>query len=53
MFARGKMADFVRTQVAPQDMVSIMYPLQPTDTVVMSRDHENLAKAIQLGHKAA
>ena len=47
MFARGKMAAFVRDQVAPQDMVSIMYPLQPTDTVVMSRDHENLAKALE------
>ena len=47
MFARRSMADFVRLQVAPQDMVSIMYPLQAIDTVVMSRDHENLAKALE------
>ena len=47
MFARGKMADFLRTQIAPQDMVCMMYPLQPLDAIVMSRNHEALAKAME------
>ncbi len=47
MRARIALADFMRSSIAPQDMACIMYPLQPTDTVVMSRDHENLAKAME------
>ena len=47
MRARIDLANFVRNEVAPQDMVSIMYPLEPLDAVVMSRDHESLAKALE------
>ncbi len=47
MFARQYLSRFVLTQLAPQDMVSIMYPLMPTDSVVMSRNHEALAKALE------
>jgi VWFA-related protein len=41
-----KMADSSRAG-SPVDMVSIMPRCSQTDTVVMSRDHENLAKALE------
>jgi VWFA-related protein len=47
MRARIDIADFVRRSIAPQDMVGIMYPLTPTSDVVMSRNHESLARAIE------
>jgi VWFA-related protein len=47
MRARIALADFVRKQIAPQDMVGIMYPLTPTDAVVMGRNHEAMARAIE------
>ncbi len=46
MRSRIALANFVRTQIAAQDMVGIMYPLMPTDDVVMARNHETLARAI-------
>lgn len=47
MRARTDLADFVRRAVAPQDMVGIMYPLTPTASVVMGRNHEALARALE------
>ena len=47
MRSRIDMADFVRRAIAPQDMVGIMYPLTPTTDVVMGRNHEALARAIE------
>jgi VWFA-related protein len=47
MRTRQFLADFVRRTIAPQDMVGIMYPLTPTGTVVMSRNHESTARAIE------
>lgn len=47
MRARTDLADFVRRAIAPQDMVGIMYPLTPTADVVMGRNHESLARAIE------
>ncbi|HEX7087698.1 MAG TPA: VWA domain-containing protein [Vicinamibacterales bacterium] len=47
MRTRQYLADFVRNTIAPQDMVGIMYPLTPTDTVVMTRNHEATARAIE------
>jgi VWFA-related protein len=47
MRARIDIADFVRRSIAPQDMVGIMYPLTPTSDVVMGRNHEALARAIE------
>ena len=32
MFVRGQLANFIRTQLRPSDMVAIMYPLTPTRT---------------------
>ena len=47
MRSRIDLADFVRRAIAPQDMVGIMYPLTPTADVVMGRNHEALARALE------
>jgi VWFA-related protein len=39
MAAREPIARFVETQLGPSDMVGVMYPLQPTATVRMTRNH--------------
>ena len=47
MMARRYLADFVRVQLAPQDMVGLMYPLTSTGQVVMGRNHEAIARALE------
>ncbi len=47
MRSRTDLADFVRRAIAPQDMVGIMYPLTPTASVVMGRNHDALARALE------
>lgn len=47
MTARRELAEFVRDMIAPQDLVGIMYPLTSTGQVVMGRNHESLARAIE------
>jgi VWFA-related protein len=47
MRSRTDLADFVRRAISPQDMVGIMYPLTPTSDVVMGRNHEALARALE------
>jgi VWFA-related protein len=47
MRARVDLADFVRRAISPQDMVGLMYPLTPTSDVVMGRNHEALARALE------
>jgi VWFA-related protein len=38
--------DFVQNQLAPQDMVAIMYPLTPVSALSFTRDHDSLVSAI-------
>jgi len=47
MAARKHLVDFVQTQLGPKDLVSVMYPLSPLDSVVLTRNHEQLANAIE------
>jgi VWFA-related protein len=47
MYVRGQLANFVRTQLRPSDMVALMYPLTPISDVVMSRNFEVIAHAIE------
>ena len=47
MYVREPLIKFLQTQISPSDLVAIMYPLTPLSDVVMSRDHEAMAKAIQ------
>ena len=39
--------EFIRTQLAPTDMVSIMYPLTPLEAVRMTRNHEAIIEEIE------
>lgn len=45
--ARKHLIDFVQTQLGPKDLVSVMYPLSPLGTVVLTRNHEQLVHAIE------
>jgi VWFA-related protein len=47
MYVREPLMRFLRTQIAPSDLVTIMYPLTPLSDVIMSRDHESMARAIE------
>jgi VWFA-related protein len=47
MSARKPLAEFVRTQLSPNDLVAIMYPLTPLDAVVLTRNHESVARTLE------
>ncbi len=47
MAARRDLSEFVRTQLSPSDLVAIMYPLTPLDAVVLTRNHESVARALE------
>jgi VWFA-related protein len=53
MAARGQLAKFVETQLGPSDMIGIMYPLESTSSVRMTRDHSAVMRGLQqfLGRK--
>ena len=39
--------EFIRTQLAPTDLVGIMYPLTPLSAVRMTRDREAIIEQIE------
>ncbi|MGE0448650.1 MAG: VWA domain-containing protein [Vicinamibacterales bacterium] len=45
--AREQIARFIQTQLGPSDMVGLMYPLQPMDSVRMTRNHDAVIRALQ------
>ncbi|HVG86833.1 MAG TPA: VWA domain-containing protein [Vicinamibacterales bacterium] len=47
MAARKPVADFIRTQLSPNDLVAVMYPLTPLDAVVLTRNHEGVVRVIE------
>jgi VWFA-related protein len=47
MAVRKPLMDFVQNQLAPADMVAIMYPLTPVDDIQFSRNRESLISGIQ------
>lgn len=47
MGVRKPVTEFIRTQLAPADLVAVMYPLTPLDGVVLTRDHESVARAVE------
>jgi len=44
---KAPLIEFIRTQLAPTDMVGIMYPLTPLSAVRMTRDHEAIIQQIE------
>ena len=53
MAVRGQLSKFMQTQIGPSDMVGVMYPLQPTASVRMTRNHSAVARGLEqfLGRK--
>jgi VWFA-related protein len=43
---RGPLIQFVQNQLAPQDMVAVMYPLTPVTALTFTRNHDSLIGAI-------
>ena len=44
---REALINFIYTQLGPSDMVSVMYPLTPLDSVQMTRNHGSIVAAIE------
>src|SRR3954447_17537366 len=53
MVARQQIARFVETQLGPSDMIGLMYPLESTAAVRMTRNHAAIVKGLEqfLGRK--
>jgi VWFA-related protein len=47
MASRRHLIDFVQTRLAPNDLVAVMYPLSPLDTVTLTRDHQSIIRMIE------
>jgi VWFA-related protein len=47
MSARVQLAKFVETQIGPSDMIGVMYPLETTSSVRMTRNHSAVVRALQ------
>ena len=47
MSVRNPITKFISTQLGPSDMVGLMYPLESTASVRMTRNHDAVVKAIQ------
>ena len=47
MAARKPLVEFVQNNLAPGDLVAIMYPLSPLDTVALTRDHQSVIRALE------
>ena len=53
MSVRGQLMRFIETQMGPSDMVGVMYPLESTASVRMTRNHSAVARGLNqfLGRK--
>jgi VWFA-related protein len=47
MQAREQLTRFVETQLGPTDMVGVMYPLEATASVRMTRNHDAIMRGLQ------
>ena len=47
MAVRGQLAQFVQTQLGPSDMIGVMYPLETTSSVRMTRNHSAVVRGLQ------
>src|SRR6185295_9433642 len=53
MAVRGQLSKFIDTQIGPSDMIGVMYPLESTASVRMTRNHSAVTRGLQqfLGRK--
>ncbi len=47
MRIRDSLAEFVATRLGPTDMIGVMYPLQPISSVLLTRNHSAIERALQ------
>ena len=46
MAVRGQLMRFIETQIGPSDMIGVMYPLESTGSVRMTRNHSAVARGL-------
>ncbi len=46
MGVRAPLQRFLETQLGPNDLVEIMYPLSPVNSLLLTRDHDKISRAI-------
>ncbi len=53
MSVRKPVMDFIANQLAPGDLLGVMYPLTPVDAVVLNRNHQGVINTVEkfLGRK--
>ena len=47
MAVRKPVVDFIANQLAPSDLVSVMYPLTPLDAVTLTRSHQGVMNTVE------
>ncbi len=47
MAVRGPLEKFLQTQLGPNDLIAVMYPLQSVLDVQLTRDHDAVARAVE------
>jgi VWFA-related protein len=47
MASRRPLTEFVQNQVAGNDLLAVMYPLAPLDTVTLTRDHASVIRMLE------
>ena len=47
MVVRKPVVDFIVNQLAPSDLVSVMYPLTPLDAVTLTRNHQGVINTVE------
>src|SRR5687767_10081915 len=46
MSVKRQVSEFVANQLAPSDLITVMYPLTPTDAVTLTRSHQGVINTI-------
>ena len=47
MSVKKPIVDFIANQLAPGDLIGVMYPLTPIDAVVLSRNHQGVINTVE------
>jgi VWFA-related protein len=47
MASRKPLMDFVQTNIGPNDLLAVMYPLTPLDAVTLTRDHQSIIRTLE------
>jgi VWFA-related protein len=47
MSMRKPVMDFIANQLAPSDLITVMYPLTPVDAAVLTRNHQGVINAVE------